>query len=174
MSKLLKFALLTLALQPLPALAQIETEYGFPITETSSRDLPCHMITGTGHTLDLARLCGGTSRTPRTVTRSVTRTAQRVPVRRKRLSYSGYEEQYEKLAKTYPDERVRNILSSSTSYTESVCKRLEEGKTVEEIRIEDIGKLTQNPSGNSTRDNARKQDIEITLKLAPQYYCPEN
>lgn len=171
MSKLLKFALLTLALQPLPALAQIETEYGFPITETSSRDLPCHMITGTGHTLDLSRLCGGTRRT---VTSSVTPTAQRVPVRRKRLGNSEYAKQYDKLAKTYPDERVRNMLSSSSSNPESVCKRLEQGKTVEEIRTEDIGKLSQNPSGNSIRDNARKQDIEITLKVAPQYYCPEN
>ncbi|MFB2875889.1 hypothetical protein [Floridanema aerugineum] len=174
MSKLLKFALLTLALQPLPALAQIQTEYGFPITETSRWDLPCHMITSKGNTLDLARLCGGTSSTPRTVTRSVTRTAQRVPVRRKRLGSSEYAAQYEKLAETYPDERVRNMLSSSSSDPESVCKRLEAGKTVEEIRTEDIGELSRNPSGNSTRDNARKQDIEITLKVAPQYYCPED
>ncbi|HEY9300795.1 MAG TPA: hypothetical protein VIQ31_31405 [Phormidium sp.] len=171
MFNFLKFALLTLALQPLPALAQIETEYGFPISETSSRDLPCHMVTGTGHTLDLARLCGGSIRT---VTRSATPTVQRVPVRRKRLGDGKYSRQYNLLAETYPDERVRNMLSSSSSNPESVCKRLEEGKSVEEIRTEDIGKLTRNPSGNSTRDNARKQDIEITLKVAPQYYCPEN
>lgn len=170
MSNFLKFALLTLALQPLPALAQIETEYGFPMTEVSAGDLPCHMVSSKGNILDLAKLCGGTP----TVTRSATPTAQRVPVRRKRLSYSGFEAQYEKLAETYPEERVRNMISSSRSYTESVCKRLEEGKTVEEIRTEDIGKLTQNSSGNSTRDNARKQDIEITLKAAPQYYCPED
>ena len=168
MSKFLKFALLTLALQPLPALAQVETQYGFPISETSAGDLPCHMVTDRGNTLDLARLCGGS----RTVTRSVTSTAQRVSVRRQRLSYSGFEAQYEKLAKTYPDERVRNMLSPSSSYTDSVCERLEEGKTVEEIRTEDVGKLTQNPSGDSTRDNAQKQNIEITLKAAPQYYCP--
>ncbi|MFB2937519.1 hypothetical protein ACE1B6_19900 [Aerosakkonemataceae cyanobacterium BLCC-F154] len=170
MSKLLKFALLTLSLQPLPVLAQIETEYGFPMTDIPSSDLPCHMITSSGHTLDLAKLCGGTP----TVTKSATPMAQRVPVRRKRLRDGKYSEQYEKLAETYPDERVRNMLLSSSSDPESVCKRLEEGKTVEEIRTEDITKLTQNPSGNSTRDNARKQDIEITLKVAPQYYCPED
>ncbi|XWK88194.1 MAG: hypothetical protein U7127_29095 [Phormidium sp.] len=176
MSKLFKFALLTLALQPLPALAQIETEYGFPITETSSRDLPCQMVSSRGNTLDLARLCGGT---PRTVTRSVTRTAQRVPVRRKRLRGDEFLKQYNLLAETYPDDRVVAMLRSMPSdskkaYAESVCKRLEEGKTVEEVRTEDIDKLFQNPSGNSTRDNTRKQDIEITLKVAPQYYCPED
>ncbi|OKH32055.1 hypothetical protein NIES2119_27235 [[Phormidium ambiguum] IAM M-71] len=168
MSKFLKFALLTLALQPLPALAQIETEHGFPISETSAGDLPCHMVTDRGNTLDLARLCGGS----RTVTRSATSTAQRVSVRRQRLRDGKFSQQYRLLAESYPDERVRNMLSPTSSYTESVCKRLEEGKTVEEIRIEDIGKLTQNPSGDSSRDNARKQNIEITLKAAPQYYCP--
>ncbi|MGA9381577.1 MAG: hypothetical protein WBV73_22685 [Phormidium sp.] len=169
MSKLLKFALLTLTLQPLPALAQVESQYGFPITETSAMDLPCHMVTSRGNTLDLAKLCGGV---PSTITKSVTPTAQRVPVRRKRLSYSGYEQQYEKLAETYPEERVRNLLSSSRSYTESVCKRLEEGKTVEEIRTEDIEKLNQQESSN-LMNNVGKQNIEITLKAAPQYYCPE-
>ena len=171
MSKLLKFVLLTLALQPLPALAQVESQYGFPITETSARDLPCHMVTSTGHTLDLNRLCGGSSRS---VTKSVTPTAQRVPVQRKRLTDGKYSEQYKLLADAYPDEKVRNMLSSSSTYTESVCKRLEEGKTVEEIRTEDIDKLFKTSSGDSTRDNARKQNIEITLKAAPQYYCPEN
>jgi hypothetical protein len=170
MSNFLKFALLTLALQPLPALAQIQTEYGFPMTEIPAGDLPCHMITGTGYTLDLAKLCGGS---PRTATRSVTATARRVPVRRQRIRDGKYSEQYRLLANSYPEERVRNMISLSSTYTESVCKRLEEGKTVEEIRTEDIDKLFRNPSGNSTRDNARKQDIEITLKAAPQYYCPE-
>lgn len=170
MSKLFQFALLTLVLQPLPALAQIETQYGFPITETSARDLPCHMVTNRGNTLDLAKLCGGSSTA---VTKSATPTAQRVPVQRKRLSYSGFEKQYEKLAETYPEERVRNLLSSSRSYTESVCKRLEEGKSVEAIRIEDIQKLNQQQLTN-LMNNVGKQNIEITLKVAPQYYCPEN
>lgn len=58
MSKVLRFALLTLALQPLPVLAQ--TQYGFPVTDTPSRDVPCHMVTSGGNTLDLAKLCGGT------------------------------------------------------------------------------------------------------------------
>lgn len=176
MSKLLKFALLTLSLQPLPVLAQVETEYGFPMTDIPSSDLPCHMITSSGHTLDLAKLCGGT---PSAVTKSTTPTARRVPVRRKRLGDGKYLGQYDLLAKTYPDDKVVAMLrsmssDSKVSYAESVCKRLEEGKTVEEVRTEDIDKLFQNPSGNSIRDNARKQDIEITLKVAPQYYCPEN
>ncbi|MFB2839752.1 hypothetical protein [Floridanema evergladense] len=170
MSKLFQFALLTLALQPLPALAQIQTEYGFPIAETSAKDLPCHMVTNRGNTLDLTRLCSGSSRT---VTRSAIPVAQRVPVQRKRLGYSGFEEQYDKLAKTYPEERVRNMLSSSRSYTESVCKRLEEGKSLEQIRTEDVEKLNQQQLSN-LMNNVGKQNIEITLKVAPQYYCPEN
>lgn len=65
MPKLLSFTLLILAL-PLPAVAQTQTEYGFPITDTSYRDVPCHMVTRRGNTLDLAKLCGGTPqvRTP--------------------------------------------------------------------------------------------------------------
>jgi len=177
MSKILSFVLPTTlaALLPLPALTQpVQTQYGFPVTETKTWDLPCHMITPNGNTLDLVRLCGGS---PQTVSpsRSATQAVRRVPVRRTKRD-TGYSRQYKLLADTYPVERVRNILlsmSGITSYTESVCKRLEEGKTVEEIRTNDITKLSENPSGDSTRDNVQKQNIEITLKVAPQYYCPE-
>lgn len=58
MSKFLQIALITLALQPFPALAQYQ--YRQPITGTNSGDLPCHMITSIGNTLDLSKLCGGT------------------------------------------------------------------------------------------------------------------
>jgi hypothetical protein len=58
MSKFLQFALLALALQPLPALAQPDSQYGFPVTDTPPGDLPCHMVTSNRNTLNLGRLCG--------------------------------------------------------------------------------------------------------------------
>lgn len=61
----------TLVFLPLQALAQPDMEHGFPISDSPSGDLPCHMISSTGYTLDLAKLCGGTPqasrvRTPQT------------------------------------------------------------------------------------------------------------
>lgn len=142
------------------------TQYGFPVKspEIETGDLPCYMTASNSRTLDLGRLCGGTSPT-------ATSAFQR-SVRRGRVAYSQYSSQYERLAETYPDENVRRMLAASSSDAESVCRRLEQGQTIEQIRSEDIGKLQ--PSNDFTRDNARKQNIEITLKLAPQYYCPEN
>jgi hypothetical protein len=58
MSKFLIAFSTTLVLLPLQALAQ--NQYGFPVTETPAKDVPCHMVTSGGNTLDLARLCGGT------------------------------------------------------------------------------------------------------------------
>lgn len=49
-----------LALAPLPALAQVASRYGQPITDVPSEDLICYMETRDGRTLDLAKLCGGT------------------------------------------------------------------------------------------------------------------
>lgn len=166
------FALFALAFQPLPVLAQTQTQYGFPVTEIAPGNLPCHMVTDGGNTLDLAKLCGGQ---PQIVVssskkQSVTQASKRDAIPRKRLSSSQYKLQYKRLAETYPDSRVREMLAPDISYAESVCERLESGITLEEIRSEDIGKLT--PSSNLTLDNKRKQNIEITLKLAPQYYCP--
>lgn len=60
MSKVLLALSTTLVFLPLQALAQPATEYGFPITDTPYRDVPCHMVTKNGSTIDLARLCGGT------------------------------------------------------------------------------------------------------------------
>lgn len=150
-----------------PAISQLQpTQYGFPVKspELETGDLPCYMTTSNARTLDLGRLCGATTQT-------ATSRFQR-SVRRTRLAFSQYSSQYERLAETYPDENVRRMLSATRSDPESVCRRLDQGQTVEQIRSEDIAQLR--PSGNSTRDNARKQNIEITLKLAPQYYCPEN
>lgn len=147
-----------------------QMQYGFPITspELDTGDLPCYMTTSNRRTLDLGRLCGGSTSETSTFQSS----ARGRAVRRVRLAYSQYSSQYYRLAETYPDSSVRALLSARMSDPESVCDRLEAGKTVEQIRTEDIGRLQ--PSGNIIRDNARKQNIEITLKLAPQYYCPEN
>lgn len=60
MSKLLLAFSTTLVLLPFQALAQPETEYRFPVTNVPTGNLPCHMVTKNGNTLDLARLCGGT------------------------------------------------------------------------------------------------------------------
>lgn len=150
-----------------PAISQPQpTQYGFPIKspEVNTGDLPCYMTTTTARTIDLGRLCGSTSQT-------ATSRIQR-SVRRGRVAFSQYSSQYRRLAETYPDQNVREMLSATRSDPESVCRRLEQGQTVEQIRSEDIAQLR--PSGNLIRDNARKQNIEITLKLAPQYYCPEN
>lgn len=62
MSKFLRTALVILALQPLPALAQTETQYGFPVSDTPPGDLPCYMVTSNRNTLNLGRLCGATPR----------------------------------------------------------------------------------------------------------------
>ena len=147
-----------------------QMQYGFPIIspEVDTGDLPCYMTTSNTRTIDLGRLCGGSTSVTSTFQSSVRGRA----VRRIRLADSQYSSQYYRLAETYPDSSVRSYLFPNSSYAESVCDRLEEGQTVEQIRTEDIEKLQS--SGNIIRDNARKQNIEITLKLAPQYYCPEN
>ncbi|MFB2838734.1 hypothetical protein [Floridanema evergladense] len=59
MNKILLAFSTALVLLPLQVLAQPETEYGFPVSENSPGDLPCHMVTRDGYTLDLAKLCGG-------------------------------------------------------------------------------------------------------------------
>lgn len=150
-------------------------QYGFPVapSEVSSSDLVCYMTTKGAQTLDLGGLCGNALQTAASPQRSATRSRSRsVSVPRRRLSSSNYLSQYQKLAETYPDSNVVRMLNSmpQISYAESVCERLSAGLTLEQIRSEDIGKLE--PSGRITLDNARKQNIEITLKLAPQYYCP--
>ncbi|MBD2183599.1 hypothetical protein H6S82_11560 [Planktothrix sp. FACHB-1355] len=155
-----------------PAIGQPQiTQYGFPVKspEVETGDLPCYMITSNARTLDLGRLCGGTSQT---ATSAFQQSGRLRSVRRARLNNSQYALQYQRLADTYPDTNVRRRLAVNSSYTESVCQRLEQGLSVEQIRSEDIAQLQ--PSGNFTQDNARKQNIEITLKLAPQYYCPES
>lgn len=146
-----------------------QVQYGFPIIspEVDTGDLPCYLTTSNTRTLDLGRLCGGTIQTPNFQSSSRGRVVRRI-----RVANGQYFSQYESLAETYPDANVRALLSARMSDPESVCRRLEEGQTVEQIRTEDIASLQ--PSGNIVRDNARKQNIEIRLKLAPQYYCPEN
>lgn len=64
MSKVLRFALLALVLQPLPALAQPESQYGFPVTDTPPGDLPCYMVASNRNTLNLGRLCGNVQNSP--------------------------------------------------------------------------------------------------------------
>lgn len=180
MSKVLRFAIpaalsaAVVTLSGSSGKAQLR-QYGFPITEEPSRDLTCYMVTRSGNTLNLAPLCGGRRQTvvspsPR---QSVTEAQRPVSIPRRRLDSSQYLRRYEELAETYPDSNVVSMLASmpKIEYAESVCDRLSTGLTLEQIRTEDIQKLEL--SGSLTRDNARKQNIEITLKLAPQYYCPE-
>jgi hypothetical protein len=156
-----------------PGKAQ-QTQFGFPMTEEQSTDLPCYMVTGSGNTLNLVRLCSGRQQTTIAPTprQSVTAAPRLASTPRRRLGFSQYLKRYNDLAETYPDSAVVRLLPTMPreEYAESVCDRLDQGKTLEEIRTEDIEKLER--SGRLTVDNARKQNIEITLKLAPQYYCP--